>query len=204
MERLKTSIAFRIFCSLFSPNPGKSRSFSSRASFSMSAIVAVPNFFQSAAIFLGPSDCSVSRSRIVAGYLLSSFLRRRVVAGLENFADVRGHVFADAGEFGELGFVLGELFDAFVKAADQLGGLFVGAIAADDGAVNFEKLGCFPEDSGDFVVLHAGIIREMKRESQCGGVTTEASQRRHLAGDFDFRRRVQRCRRYADLLPMSK
>ncbi len=49
-------------------------------------------------------------------------------------------------------------FDALGEAFEQLGDSFVAAIAADDGAVDFEQLGCFAEDFGDFAIFHAGII----------------------------------------------
>ena len=71
--------------------------------------------------------------------------------------DVFGHALADAGEIGELGFVLGEFLDAIRQAANQFGGFFVAAIAADDRAVDFEKLGGFAEDSGDFAFSMPGL-----------------------------------------------
>ena len=75
VDFLKTSTAFKIFCSLFSPKPAKSRSFPSFASFSTSATVAALKLDHRKATFLGPSDCNCSKSKIVAGYFFSSFLR---------------------------------------------------------------------------------------------------------------------------------
>ena len=46
------------------------------------------------------------------GIFLQELLAEAVVAGLENFVDVIGHAFADAGKFGELVAVFGEIFDA--------------------------------------------------------------------------------------------
>jgi hypothetical protein len=69
---------------------------------------------------------------------------------------VGGHVFADAGEFAELGVVFGDFLDALVHAEEQLGHFFVGAVTADDGAVDFKQLRGFLEDFGDFPVFHGG------------------------------------------------
>ena len=44
-------------------------------------------------------------------------MREAVVAGLENFLDVIGHAVADAGQFHELGAVVGELLDGFGRLA---------------------------------------------------------------------------------------
>ncbi len=50
-----------------------------------------------------------------------------------------------------------------MHAGDQFGGLFIGSIAADNRAVDFQKLRGFSKDSGECLVVHAGII---KREGQ--------------------------------------
>ena len=73
---LNVSTALRMFCSLFSPNPARSRSFPSRANFSTSVTVAHWNFFHKNKTFFGPSDCKLSNSKMVAGYFLSIFRRR--------------------------------------------------------------------------------------------------------------------------------
>ena len=69
-----------------------------------------------------------------------------------------GHVVADAGEFGELFVVLGEFFDALGDGFEEFGGFFVGAVAANDGAVDFEELSRFAKDAGDVAIFHGGII----------------------------------------------
>ena len=146
--------ALRMFCSLFSPKPGMSRSFSSRASFSTSATVAQPEIFQRNATFLGPSDCSSSSSRMRGRIFLQQLLAQGVIAGFQDLADVLGHVLADAGQFAEFLIVLGEFFDALVHAEQEFGDFFIGAIAADDGAVDFEQLRGFAEYLCDFAVFH--------------------------------------------------
>jgi hypothetical protein len=75
VDFLNTSTAFKIFCSLFSPNPSSDRSLPSFAIFSISATVPALNFFQSSATFFGPNDCSCNKSRIVSGYFFSNFFR---------------------------------------------------------------------------------------------------------------------------------
>ena len=65
-----------------------------------------------------------------------------------------GHVFADAGQFAELLVVFGDIFDALGDAVEQLGDFFVAAVAADDGAVNFEQLRGIAKYPGDFLVFH--------------------------------------------------
>src|SRR5713101_226307 len=146
-------MARRMFCSLFSPKPARSRSFASRASFSTCSTVPALNFLQSSATFFGPSDCRVRRSSRVWVFL-QQLLPEAVVALGEDLLDVFGHAVADAGQFGELFGVLGELFDRLGEAGDQLGGALVAAVAANLRAVNFEKLRRLAEDAGDFAVVH--------------------------------------------------
>ena len=49
--------------------------------------------------FLGPRDCTPSKSENRFGIFLEEFLSQGVVAGLEDFLDVIGHALADAGQF---------------------------------------------------------------------------------------------------------
>ncbi len=76
VDFLNTSTAFKIFCSLFSPKPARSRSLPSRAILSMSATVQHWNWLHKNATFFGPNDCRLSNSRMVAGYFFSSFFRK--------------------------------------------------------------------------------------------------------------------------------
>src|SRR2546425_5369071 len=157
-----------MFCSLFSPKPARSRSLPSRASFSTSATVAALKFFQRRATFLGPRDCRLRSSRSVAGYFFQKFLTQAVVALAEDFLDVLGHALADAGQFFEFFGVLGELRDGFGEPVDEFGGLFVAAVAADDGAIDFKELRGLAQDAGNLLVVHAGIIRRMGEEGGHG------------------------------------
>lgn len=89
-----------------------------------------------------------------------------VIAGGEDFADVLSHVVANAGKFCELFVVLGELFDALGDGFEKFGGFFVGAVAADDSAVDLEELSSFAKDAGDVAIFHGGIIGEEREEAQ--------------------------------------
>ena len=71
---------------------------------------------------------------------------------------MRGHIVADAGKFGELVAVGGDVFDAFVHAVQEFGGFFVAAVAADDGAVDFQELRGLAQDAGYVAIFHGGII----------------------------------------------
>ncbi len=90
------------------------------------------------------------------GIFFQQLLAQAVVAGFEDFADVLGHVFANAGKFAQLGGFLGDIFDALGHGEEQLGDFLVGAVAADDGAVDFKQLRCFAQDFGYFAVFHGG------------------------------------------------
>jgi hypothetical protein len=79
-----------------------------------------------------------------------------VVAGLENFLDMLGHAVADAGQGSELLGVAGELLDGLGEAADEFGAALVAAVAADDGAVNFQELRGFAKNALDLAVFHTG------------------------------------------------
>ena len=102
------------------------------------------------------------------GIFLQELLAEAVVAGLENFVDVIGHAFADAGKRGELGAVFGEIFDALGNAGKQFGGAFVAAITADDGAVDFEEERGLVKDAGDVAIFHGGIIKGERRKGEPG------------------------------------
>ena len=86
--------------------------------------------------------------------LFEKLLTELVIAGLQDFADVLGHVFADARELAEFLGVLADVLNAFVQAVEKLGHFFVAAVAADDGAVDFEQLRRLTQNSGDFFVFH--------------------------------------------------
>ncbi len=105
----------------------------------------------------------LEKSRRIFG---AEFGAEGVVAGGEDFADVVSHVVADAGKFGELLGVLGELFDAFGDGFEKFGGFFVGAVTADNGAVDFEELSSFAKDAGNVAIFHGGIIGEEREEAQ--------------------------------------
>ncbi len=108
-------------------------------------------------------------------------MAQAVIAILEDFVDVLGHAFADAGKGGEFLAIFGEVFDALGDAVDQVGGAFVAAIAADDGAIDFEEMGGVAEDFGDFAIFHAGIIWELDGELQ-GRASAELKRSRTAGG----------------------
>src|SRR6202000_2521755 len=70
---------------------------------------------------------------------LQELLPEAVVARFEDFLDVFDHAIADAGEFFGLSRLLGKLLDRFVHSSDEFRSLFVGSIAADDRAVDFQQ-----------------------------------------------------------------
>ena len=94
----------------------------------------------------------------MGGIFLQQFLAQGVVAGVQNFLDVLGHAVADAGKFRELLLVVGEVFDAFGNAVEQLGDFFVAAVAADNGAVDFEQLRGLAQNLGDVSIFHASLF----------------------------------------------
>ena len=102
------------------------------------------------------------------GIFFQEFLTQAVVAFAEDFLDVFGHALADARKLLEFFCVLGKLRDGFGEPVDELGGFFVAAVAADDGAVNFKELRGLAQDAGDLLVVHAGIIRRMGAEGGHG------------------------------------
>ena len=124
VERWKNSTAFRMFSSVFSPKPARSRSFPSRASFSTSSTVPALKFFQRKATFFGPRRLEGEEVEKRRRIFFQELLAQAVVAGVEDFVDVLGHAVADAGKFGELLAVLGEFLDALGQAVEQFGGAF--------------------------------------------------------------------------------
>ena len=68
-----------------------------------------------------------------------------------------GQAFADTGKLFEFFVVLGNVFDALVKAVKQLGSLFVAAVTADLRPVNFEKLRRLAQDFRYFLVFQVGL-----------------------------------------------
>src|SRR5689334_14466756 len=158
VDFLKTSTAFRIFCSLFSPNPGTSRSFCSLASLSTSATVAALKFDHRKATFFGPSDCNCSTSRIVAGYFFQQLLAQRIIARLPDLLQLLDHPFADSRQLFELFRLFHELFDRFRQTVNQLSSLFIAAVPADDCAINFQKLRGVAQDSCDLLVVHSAQL----------------------------------------------
>jgi hypothetical protein len=70
------------------------------------------------------------------------------------------HAVADARQFFELFRFLGELFDRFRQAVDEFGGLFITAVSADDGAIDFQELRGLAKNAGDLFVVHDGEIIE--------------------------------------------
>ena len=94
----------------------------------------------------------------MAGYFFSSLLAQAVVAGLEDFLDVLGQAVADAGQFLEFFGVERQLLDRFGNAGDQLGGFFVTAVAADDGAVDFQQVRGLAQDARDFTIFHEAPV----------------------------------------------
>src|SRR5882762_1227262 len=72
------------------------------------------------------------------------------------------HAVANSRKFLELFRFLDQLFDGFGQRVDQLGGLFVTSVPADDRAINFQKLRGFTEDSGNLFVVHSWAIIAIK------------------------------------------
>ena len=88
------------------------------------------------------------------GIFLEKLFPQGIVAGLEDFLDVIGHAFADAGQFHQLFAVGGKFFDGFGQAVEQLRGALVAAETADHRAVDFEQLRRFAQDASDFAIFH--------------------------------------------------
>ena len=96
------------------------------------------------------------------------------------------HALADAGEFEKFFRSGDELFDGLREAFDEFGGFFVGAVAADDGAIDFEELRGFAEDASDAFVVHGGNcsaeIGWVGKEGGCGLIAEEESSRAEAQG----------------------
>ena len=88
---------------------------------------------------------------------LQQLFAQPVIAGGENFADVFGHAFADAGELFELFRLTRHGLDGFGKAGDQFGGFLIAAIAADDGAVDLQQLCGLAQNARDLPILHTSL-----------------------------------------------
>src|SRR5713226_6836974 len=75
------------------------------------------------------------------------------------------HAVADTREILQLFRVLCQLFDRVWQPRNELGRLFVAAIAADDGSVDFQELRGFPQDTSYLLVVHGVIIMRTRFES---------------------------------------
>ncbi len=101
---------------------------------------------------------NIEKLKNSGGIFFQQFLAEAVIAGGQNFADVLGHAFADAGKLLELLFILGDILDALGEAAEQIGDFFIAAVAADDGAINFEQLRGFAENFCNVAVVHGYAV----------------------------------------------
>src|ERR1700735_1410593 len=134
--------------------------------------------------------------RILFKKLLTEF----VVAGLEDFADVFGHVFADAGQLAELLGVLANVLDALVQAVEEFSDFFVAAIAADNGAIDFEQLRGLTQDSGDFFVFHFRSYELAVTMPFARSISFSTCSRR-ASGLENFRSSRSRLRNITSILP---
>ena len=105
--------------------------------------------------FLRPKRLELQQIQNARRVFFQQLLAQRVVAGLHDFLQMLDHAVADARKFFELFRFLDELLDRFGQAFDQFRGLFVTAVSADDGAIDFEELRGFTENAGDLFVVHA-------------------------------------------------
>jgi hypothetical protein len=106
--------------------------------------------------------------------LLEELLAETVVAGSDDFLDVFDHALTDSRQLPKLVGLFGELFDGFVHTGNELSGLFVGTVAADDRTIDFEKLGGFAENARYGLVVHGGIIREARQFASWPGKNKRA------------------------------
>ena len=95
---------------------------------------------------------------MVTGIFLEQLFAQAVVAGLHDFGKVLDHALADAGQFFELFRRCDEHCHRVGQGFDQFRGFLVAAVAADDGAINFEQLRGFAEYAGNLFVVHFAII----------------------------------------------
>ncbi len=146
-----------MFCSLFSPKPGRSRSLPSVRELLKSLDRGDFEMAPEKRDFFRPERLQRKQIEQRGRIFLQQLLAEGVVAGFQDFLDVLGHAVADAGQLFEFLVVLGEIFDALVDAVQQLGHFLVAAIAADDGAVDFEQLRRLAQDSGDLAVFHVSV-----------------------------------------------
>ena len=72
------------------------------------------------------------------------------------------------GKLFELSRLFGKLLDRFMHAGNQLGGFFVGSVAADDRAVDFQELGGFAENACEGLVVHAGDYKARRAQRTLG------------------------------------
>jgi len=73
-----------------------------------------------------------------------------------------GHAIADARELLQLFHVFRDFLDAVAEAIEKFGGAFVAAKAVVHRAIDFEELGGFAQDAGDFAIFHVGIIEQRR------------------------------------------
>ena len=88
------------------------------------------------------------------GIFLEQLLAQAVVAGFDDFLDMLGQPFAHAGKLGQLLGVAREVGHRLGKAGDEFRGALVAAIAADDGAVDFQELRGVLQDARDLSIFH--------------------------------------------------
>src|SRR5580700_1083400 len=134
------------------------------------------------------------------GVLFEKFLAELVIAGLEDFADVLGHVFADTGKLAEFLGVFADVLDAFVEAIEKLGDFFVAAIAADYGAIDFQQLRGLTEDSGDFFVFHFRSYWSVVTTLLACSMSFSTCSRK-ASGSENFRSSRRRLRNITSILP---
>ncbi len=134
------------------------------------------NVFHGPGFEILPEKCgllgaeALQRQNVEQGWRIffQQLLAQAVIAGLQDFVDVLGHIVADAGKLGEFFAILREFLDAFVEAVDQLGGFFVAAVAPDDRAVNFEQLRRLVQYPRNLPIFHGVIIEANGRGWELG------------------------------------
>ncbi len=112
---------------------------------------------------LGPERLQLQQIQNRRRIFLQQFFPKRIITRLNDFLKMLHHALSDSRKLFQLFRLLHELLDRFRKSIDEFRRLFVTAVAADDGAVDFQKLRGFAEDAGDLFVVHE---RDYKARSQ--------------------------------------
>ena len=74
--------------------------------------------------------------------------------------------------------------DGVGETFDKFGGFLVGAVATDDGAINFQELRGFAEDASNLSVIHGRIISlgrwrfPLKRKRELNAESAESAEKR--------------------------